>query len=139
MAIENWLGLGCGAGGWTGGEDPEGLGFVGGVVRDWGRAGELRGVGGEWCCEGLRKVWEEKGGRWVEVRTWGTWARRRWGSSSWVIAEWLKAREGDLGGEGRWPALPGLCNLSGENLKRGAWGHTGDSMGKYEGPVLSRE
>lgn len=32
------LGLGCGAGGWTGGEDPESLGVVGDVVR-LGRCG----------------------------------------------------------------------------------------------------
>lgn len=95
------LGLGCGAGGWTGGEDPEGLGFVGGVVRDLGRAGELRGEGREWRCEGLRKVWEEKGGRWVEVRTWGIRTRRRWGSSSWVIAEWPEGPGGRPGRGGK--------------------------------------
>lgn len=46
------LGLGCGAGGWPGGEDPEGLGVVG-VWPGLGGAGELRGEGGEWRCEGL--------------------------------------------------------------------------------------
>ena len=94
--------------------------------------------GGEWLCEGLWKVWEEKGGRWVELRTWGTPTRRRGGSSSWVIAEWPEGPGGRPGRGGKVASTSGLCNLTGENLKRGAWGHTGDSMGKCEGPVLSR-
>ena len=48
-----------------------------------------------------KKVWEEKGGRWVEVRTWGTPTRRRWWSSSWVIAEWPEGSGGRPGRGGK--------------------------------------
>lgn len=105
------------------------------MVRDLGGAGEL---GGWWVLRGA-KVWEEKGGRWVEMGSWGSLLLEGGGGASWVMAEWPGGSEGDLGGEGRWPAFPGLCDLSGEDLeKRRAWGHTGDSMGRCEGPVLCR-
>lgn len=38
------------------------------LLEGWSGTWEVRvnWVGGG-CCEGLRKVWEEKGGRWVEM------------------------------------------------------------------------
>lgn len=45
--------------------EPEAL--LGRVSRDLGGLGEW----GWWCCEGLRKVWEENGGGWVGAKSKG--------------------------------------------------------------------
>ena len=93
--------------------------------------GGARALGGWWVLQGAE---EGLGGEGRQVGGGGELGEsatgRRWGAS-WVMAEWPGGPEGDLGGEGRWPAFPGLCDLFGEDLeKRRAWGHTGGVTGQ---------
>lgn len=63
--------------------------MLGRVVGDLGGLGKW---GGEECCEGLRKVWEKNGGRWVGVRSGGC------AGALCVMVELNGKPLGDLGG-----------------------------------------